>query len=1433
MHDLRKTQPPKTPKTTSVSRLSLSIAFFLLVLTPLSAVSAVSKSVTLIPEGSTDWHYFKGTQEPSPENIEEWRSGEFDDASWETGQTPFFYGEEEVGGTSLDDMQGKYTTLYLRHEFQWDTTGPDQLLRFQFNIDDGMVVWINGQEAFRENPPRRDLNFDSEAHRTVSGDRPDLEITRLSSQFSDVLQDGTNVLAVQLFNANISSSDLYLQISLESETFVLKPPEIETIDPAPGELSQFDSIVLTFDEPVQFVESYHLLVNEIPASQLVKINDRTYRFDYPDLTAQTYEVRFERDTAIADRDPFPNLFDSQSRQWSYQLNHSIPPELISIRPEPGLAVNSLETVELRFNKRVTNIESTDLLLNGIAATDVSGWGAGPYRFRFPSIENGDGLLHWAPEANITDLVSGQPLILTNRYRYLIHSSAKPIIRISEIKAIGNDARLDANGNPTDWIELHNSGDHPVNLKGWSLTDNASLEGKWIFPDVEIDSQQYLVVNASGISDLNPAHLSTNFKLDSNGEFLGLYDNNLPRRLIAAYDPVFPKQKVGYTYGIATGGHRSFFESETPGLANPEAHLRHITAPVEISPPGGVYSASMAVEMSTPTMGAEIRYTLDGSKPTASHGHLYEGSLEIDTTAVFRAVAINEKEVISPITTVSYLYPQTETATQAANDLPVISIVGPESSFTGQTGIFGIGGGHYIPRGSEMVWAPLADTDYHNPSQSGRAWEREVSLEIIPPGSPSVAQINTGLRVHGSAWMRPKYRTDSKFGMRTYFRSLYGSATLKYPLIPESPIHEFDALVLRSGHNDSTNPFITDELARRLYKDMGNLSAVGSLASVFINGRYQGYYNPTQRIDGDWLRLIYDTDSTFDIIKPFYHTEGSRRPFEAMVDFFERNDLRNPANYLRAASLLDLTSFADYILLNLYMDTSDWTFSNWRVARENVPGAKFVYYVWDAEFAFGIYFRPVDVNSLVSELELGRDTEISALFNALKVTQEFQQLFADRATKHFGPAGALSKENLTARYTELKSQVTGVIPNFFTHIEDRWIPERETHLLPFLREANLFPSVASPSVVENGVDGSLSIQHPTATVYFTKTGEDPRERFTNRPRSSAQVAGAVPVLLHPGQKLIARAFDGNSWSAPVMHKPALRLDHGSIRMTEVMYNPISDREFEFIEITNIGTQNANLSGVHFGDGINYAFGEETFLEAGDSLVLVRDDLPGAFEQAYPGVHVFDRYGGKLSNSGETLVLLSADGIQLDAVTYDDQPPWPTEADGLGYSLELSSLDRSPSDPESWSYSAFQGGTPGLWAATPSPDEDADGDSIPDAWEVENGLSGNDASDAHLDLDGDGASNYAEYVAGTDPNSGEDVMRLLDLRLGSQGEILLSMPGRTGRQYLIERSSSVTESDWTEVARTQTLENDQTLQIVDSPTALAGHETRFYRVVVIHP
>ena len=83
-------------------------------------------------------------------------------------------------------------------------------------------------------------------------------------------------------------------------------------------------------------------------------------------------------------------------------------------------------------------------------------------------------------------------------------------------------------------------------------------------------------------------------------------------------------------------------------------------------------------------------------------------------------------------------------------------------------------------------------------------------------------------------------------------------------------------------------------------------------------------------------------------------------------------------------------------------------------------------------------------------------------------------------------------------------------------------------------------------------------------------------------------------------------------------------------------------------------------------------------------------------------------------------------------------------------------------------------------------DADGDGMPDGWELANGLNPNDPADAQLDQDGDGLSNFAEYLAGTSPNDKLSYLRIGNLAVGGTNGVQLTWGSTASRLYTMERA-----------------------------------------------
>jgi hypothetical protein len=628
------------------------------------------------------------------------------------------------------------------------------------------------------------------------------------------------------------------------------------------------------------------------------------------------------------------------------------------------------------------------------------------------------------------------------------------VRINEIAAVNLLGLKDEDGDRSDWIELRNESQTAVNLTGWALTDNPDQEDKWIFPALALPPNGYLFVFASGKdrdgSDGGVLH--TNFELRGDGEFVGLFDNSNPRRALSTLDPSYPRQREGYTYGYSEGlGEYAFLSPETPGTSNVLAQtFLPPLEPVVATPTRGFYEGPIEVSLAHESSEATIYYTTDGNTPSPATGTLYTGPFGVDRTLPVRAVASLPGRLPSQTITHTFLIGQSQTV----RSMPVLSVVTDRRHLYGREGIQGIRGGTYAGE----PWEPVNPGDYHNPSQRGRNWERPASFEFLDSSDGSSVQEDAGLRVQGSDFTRRRYRANSKFSYRLYFRNGYGVDELDYPIFPESAYTRHKKIVVRAGHNDDTNPFFKDELARRLFRDMNQVSALGSFVHLFVNGELKGYYNPTERLDHDFFALAHNGGDEWDTIRQGGSTaDGDRIAWNELMDATGK-DLTDPESYLKVTRRLDIVNFVDYLLFNIYGATWDWPNNNWTAARERRPGARFRFYVWDAEGAFGASSNDYAFNTIREDLE-GRTDEISRLYQALAVNEDFRRLFSSRVATHFGGGGALTDSNVMNRMEEMRRVLSAAI--VFNSGPTRlvtWTEHRAYRMLAHMQEAGLLVPV---------------------------------------------------------------------------------------------------------------------------------------------------------------------------------------------------------------------------------------------------------------------------------------------------------------------------------------------------------------------------------------
>ena len=78
----------------------------------------------------------------------------------------------------------------------------------------------------------------------------------------------------------------------------------------------------------------------------------------------------------------------------------------------------------------------------------------------------------------------------------LHTSGQSVA-INEVMASNSVTIADQDGDYEDWIELYNYGTAPVNLDGFGLSDDYDNPFRWVFPAVEIEPGEFLLVWASG------------------------------------------------------------------------------------------------------------------------------------------------------------------------------------------------------------------------------------------------------------------------------------------------------------------------------------------------------------------------------------------------------------------------------------------------------------------------------------------------------------------------------------------------------------------------------------------------------------------------------------------------------------------------------------------------------------------------------------------------------------------------------------------------------------------------------------------------------------------------------------------------------------------------------------------------------------------------
>lgn len=169
--------------------------------------------VTIIPRGA-QWKWLHPIDDSDPAEREPnfhqaFFQPDYDDSAWKTGRETdravgFGYGDPVAVDIGTPPV-GQRRTAYFRHRFT--TTKLYERLILACTHDDGMIVYLDGEEVGRLNMPEAPESFVLTARQPIGRSA---ETALVGMDIRRSIEPGEHLLAISLHNSSTTSSDLRL-----------------------------------------------------------------------------------------------------------------------------------------------------------------------------------------------------------------------------------------------------------------------------------------------------------------------------------------------------------------------------------------------------------------------------------------------------------------------------------------------------------------------------------------------------------------------------------------------------------------------------------------------------------------------------------------------------------------------------------------------------------------------------------------------------------------------------------------------------------------------------------------------------------------------------------------------------------------------------------------------------------------------------------------------------------------------------------------------------------------------------------------------------------------------------------------------------------------------------------------------------------------------
>ncbi len=559
--------------------------------------------------------------------------------------------------------------------------------------------------------------------------------------------------------------------------------------------------------------------------------------------------------------------------------------------------------------------------------------------------------------------------------------------ITEIQSANIDQYLDPSWNYGGWVELYNPSESAVTLTGcWVSDDPSDLQKIHITEPMAILAKEYYNLWFDHFDKYYPTQLD--MKLDVEGGVICISDPD--GKLIASQEYPEAVSRCSYARKSLTSDEWAWTSTPTPEQANDGSTFceTRLEAP-EVDLDSQIFGTTLTVSVNIPE-GATLRYTTDGSAPTASNGDTSSTGLFYPTsTTTYRFCLVRDGYLPSPVVTRTYIYRDKEFA------LPILSVVSKNENFySDEYGIFvmGVNGragnGQSVPCNWNMEWDRPANFEYFN-TEGEMSINQETAIERCGGWS--------------RAW-EPysfKVKANKQYELQNF---------LPYDFFEEKPYLKHKTLQIRNGGNDNYCRFKDPALQEIVLRSgIGIDCQAYKPVMHYINGRYAGTINMREPNNKHYVYANYGLDDDeidqFEISPDSGYVQkcGTYESMQRWYDLAAKCGSDNSA-YEEIKQMVDIDEFCNYMAVEFYLGSYDWPKNNIKGWKPIAEGGKFRFVIFDLDGTFSTTnsfndfadkqiwtFDPLygeDVSNITKEIEI-----VTIFLNMLN-NDEFRKQFID-------------------------------------------------------------------------------------------------------------------------------------------------------------------------------------------------------------------------------------------------------------------------------------------------------------------------------------------------------------------------------------------------------------------------------------------------------